>query len=531
MKTKKVNSVYILRGFLYGLFSSVVLIVVAYFGMTWAGLPFLPFRLFDFLTRILPGAVITFVIDSMVSIITLLQIGSTSTIAKLTEQGIALFQFLILGGLVGALIGYLRSKIDPKRLPLWSTIIGLILGLGLFLVEIYLTGFSDIQIIEVVWIFILMAVWGFVLGWINLWVSQKRSEDEQQKGISRREVLTLIAAAFAALVTSGLAFLIRSTTAEDENTVAGAKEPTAIPDEELQNRIQPVSGTRSEITSNNDFYRIDINTQVPEINGEEWHLVLDGMVNNPMQLSIEDIRSRPKHSQYITLSCISNKVGGDLISTSLWAGIRLKDLLEEAGLQTGAGELAIESVDGFYESVSIEDMMDPRTLLVYEMNGEPLPQEHGYPIRIYIPNRYGMKQPKWITHMEVIRGEGDGYWVDRGWSEEAFVRLTSVIDEISVSENENGMLLAGGIAYAGSRGISKVEIQIDNGTWEQAELRVPPLSDLTWVQWRYQMQNKNPGEHVAKVRAYDENGEPQIMESNTPHPSGATGYDVFNYQV
>ncbi|MAT44998.1 MAG: molybdopterin-binding oxidoreductase [Anaerolineaceae bacterium] len=531
MNSKKVKIKYVVRGFFYGLLSIVVLIVVSYLGMVWLGLPFLPFRLFDFLTRILPGAMITFVIDSMVSIITSLQIGSTSAIAKLTEQGIAIFQFLIIGGLVGALIGYLRSKIDIKRLPLWGTMIGLGLGLGLFLVEIYLIGFSDIQIAEIVWIIILMTVWGLVLGWINLWVSQKRSEDDLQEGISRREVLTLIAAAFAALLTSGLAFLIRSITTQDDNTVTEVKEPTPIPDEELQNRIQPVSGTRSEITSNEDFYRIDINTQVPEINGEEWHLVLDGLVNNPMQLSIEDIRSRPKHSQYITLSCISNKVGGDLISASLWAGIRLKDLLEEAGLQTGAGELAIESVDGFYESVSIEDMMDPRTLLVYEMNGQPLPQEHGYPLRIYIPNRYGMKQPKWITHMEVIKGEGDGYWVDRGWSEEAFVRLTSVIDEISISENGNGMLLAGGIAYAGARGINKVEIKVDDGSWQEAELRVPPLSDLTWVQWRYETQDITPGEHVATVRAYDGNGDPQIMEVNPPHPSGATGYDTFTFEV
>jgi hypothetical protein len=179
----------------------------------------------------------------------------------------------------------------------------------------------------------------------------------------------------------------------------------------------------------------------------------------------------------------------------------------------------------------MQDMMDPRTLLVYEMNGKPLPQEHGFPLRIYIPNRYGMKQPKWITHMEVIRGEGKGFWVDRGWSEEAFVRMTSVIDEISVSENENGMLLAGGIAYAGARGINKVEIQVDDGTWEETELRVPPLSDLTWVQWRYQVQSISPGEHVATVRAYDGNGDPQIMEKNPPHPSGATGYDTFTFQV
>ena len=255
------------------------------------------------------------------------------------------------------------------------------------------------------------------------------------------------------------------------------------------------------------------------------------MVENRLALTLKDIRARPSFSEYITLSCISNPVGGDLISTTLYTGIRLKDLLEEAGLQSGAGELAIESIDGFYESVSTQDMMDPRTLLVYEMNGEPLPQEHGYPLRIYIPNRYGMKQPKWITHMQVINGKGKGYWVDRGWSEEAIVRTTSVIDKINVSKNEQGVMLAGGIAYAGARTIRKVEIQIDDGPWDTATLREPSLSALTWVQWLYPLQTQQIGEHIARVRAYDGNGDLQIKEINNPYPNGATGYDTYTFNI
>ena len=175
--------------------------------------------------------------------------------------------------------------------------------------------------------------------------------------------------------------------------------------------------------------------------------------------------------------------------------------------------------------------MDPRTLLVYGMNGETLPQGHGYPLRLYIPNRYGMKQPKWITHMEVIAGNGSGYWVDRGWNADAIVRTTSVIDVIDPSGGGQGVVLAGGIAYAGDRKISKVEIQIDEGNWVQAELRDPPLSDLTWVQWRYSVPTQPGGDHTARVRAYEGNGTPQIMVVTGTHPDGATGYDSYSFSV
>lgn len=208
----------------------------------------------------------------------------------------------------------------------------------------------------------------------------------------------------------------------------------------------------------------------------------------------------------------------------MWTGVRLKDLLEEAGLRRGVQEIAMEAVDGFYESLPLEEAMDDRTLLVYEMNGEPLPEEHGYPLRIFIPDHYGMKQPKWITRLEAIDHEGAGYWVDRGWSEEAIPKTTSVIDTVAVGEADPGTSLipVGGIAYAGAGGISKVEIQVDDGPWQEAELRNPPLSPLTWVQWRYEWKPEI-GRHTFRVRAYDGTGELQETDPSDPHPNGATG--------
>lgn len=296
----------------------------------------------------------------------------------------------------------------------------------------------------------------------------------------------LVAAISAAV---GLGLLIgrrepqQSTAAAPTPASAGTGGPAPSPAEDvLSGRIEPAPGIRSEVTPTGDFYRIDINTRPPAVDGENWQLEIGGLVDNPMTLTLEEIRARPAQSQYITLSCISNRIGGDPISTAVWTGVSLKDLLAEAGLQAEAQALYIEAQDGFYETVVMEDILDERTMLVYAMNGQPLPQEHGFPLRVYIPNRYGMKQPKWIVRMEAVADEPAGYWVERGWSRTAIMHTTSAIDAVTVETAGDGRVIAGGIAHAGERGISKVEVQVDDQSWQEAALRVPPLSPLTWVQ-------------------------------------------------
>src|SRR5512133_3205333 len=158
------------------------------------------------------------------------------------------------------------------------------------------------------------------------------------------------------------------------------------------------------------------------------------------------------------------------------------------------------------------------------MNGQTLPARHGFPLRIYIPNHFGMKQPKWLTGLEVIDHQGTGYWVDRGWNNQAIPPTTSVIDTVDADayDPQTGLVPVGGIAYAGARGISKVEVQVDNGPWAPAELRTPPLSPLTWVQWRY-LWKAQIGQHIFRVRAYDGSGQLQIAQEAPPEPDGATG--------
>jgi len=284
------------------------------------------------------------------------------------------------------------------------------------------------------------------------------------------------------------------------------------------------------VTPTEDFYRIDINTRSPVVDGDAWELEVGGLFQSPRNLTLDDLMAYPAVTQAITLSCISNRIGGDLISTGYWTGLRLRDLLADLQLEPEAGALFLEAEDGFYETVVAEDMMDERTLLVYGMNGETLPVEHGYPLRIYIPNRYGMKQPKWIVRMQAIEAWRPGYWVERGWSREARPHIVSVVDTVAEDAAENGQVPVGGIAWAGDRGIQKVELRVDDGPWEEAELRKPPLSTLTWVQWRYNWPAE-PGAHTLTVRATDGTGTLQTAEETGVRPDGATGYHSKNVSI
>ena len=232
--------------------------------------------------------------------------------------------------------------------------------------------------------------------------------------------------------------------------------------------------------------------------------------------------------QFITLSCISNPVGGDLIGTTRWTGVSLQRLLPSLALQVGATQLKMRAADGFYEVVSLETIRsDERMMLTYQWDGAPLLPEHGFPLRIYIPDVYGMKQPKWIESIEITDHWEPGFWVDRGWDKDARMKATSVIDTVAIdmtiiNADHRRLVPIGGIAHAGARGVSKMELQIDDGPWQEAALRTP-LSRLTWVVWRYEWPFDH-GKHTFRVRCYEGNGEPQIATQSPVEPSGATGY-------
>lgn len=495
--------------------------------------PFVPFDVFDWLARVLPGQVITTTIDLMVAVIRGLNLGPTASTAKLAEQGQAIGLFFIAGGVFGAALAALgRGSRNPIRLGL---IAGGVLLIGIIPIEISL-GFPQAGAgLSLVWLALLFGAWGVSLVWLNA-RARPAIRDEAEASVSRRQFLYLVGGGTIVITVGsvGLASLLESGEAETPlagplptpdlaDTTGPASSP---PDDVLAKRILPAPGTREELTSNEDFYRIDINTRPLDVDGASWTLQVDGLVEQPLALTLDDLRALPAVSQVITLECISNPVGGDLISTARWTGARLKDILDRAGMLPSATEAYVTAADSFYESITMSDIMDPRTLLVYEMNGVPLPKEHGFPLRVYIPNRHGMKQPKWIERIEVIDRHGPGYWVDRGWDAQAIVHTTSVVDAVDTAAAEAGSetVPSGGIAFAGARGISKVEVQVDDGPWVVAELRAPALSPLSWIQWRYDWPYTS-GRHSIQVRAYDGRGQLQVTERRPPSPSGATGID------
>jgi DMSO/TMAO reductase YedYZ molybdopterin-dependent catalytic subunit len=501
------------------------------------GVPFPPFILFDWIARTLPGDLITFGIDSIVAVVSRLGIGQLSETAKSVERSIALLIFLGILTVIGGLIAY-NSKRRGRVSNNDALVLTLVLSVIMLLVNASL-GFNQVSFWpSALWYLILFTAWSFTLVWL-LRIAPAALSEEPESPMSRREFIYLVGGGIVTIGVGSLAisrFLDAgervavdqptSDLVDLSQTTGEAASPSA---QELQNRIQPAPGTRPEITETGKFYNVDINTLPPSVDGDTWRLKIDGLVQNPTEFTLDDLRSRPPASQVITLSCISNPIGGDLISTAIWTGVPFQAILKEVGLQEQAVEIRMEAEDGFYESVSIQEAMDPRTLLVYEMNGEPLPQEHGYPLRIYIPDHYGMKQPKWIVRMEAIDHEGDGYWVDRGWSKEAFVRTTSVVDT-TAGDAESETVAIGGIAYAGAKGISRVELQIDDGPWQDAELRIPPVSPLSWVQWRYDWPIET-GQHTARVRAYDKSGELQIIENSGARPDGATGIHELTFNI
>jgi hypothetical protein len=253
------------------------------------------------------------------------------------------------------------------------------------------------------------------------------------------------------------------------------------------------------------------------------------LVDNPLTLTIDDLKTGydPLH-QYITLACISNPIGGDLTSTTRWTGARLKEVLADAKPQAAATHIKITSQDGFYETVALDLIeSDERIMLTYNWDGIPLLYEHGFPLRVYVPDRYGMKQPKWITDIELMDHDEDGYWVVRSWDKVAQMRATSVVDvvagDMTYEQDGQVMVPVGGIAHAGARGISKVEVRVDDGDWTEAKLR-SPLSQTTWVIWRYDWPFE-AGKHTFAVRCYEGDGTTQITDTHAPHPSGATGID------
>jgi DMSO/TMAO reductase YedYZ molybdopterin-dependent catalytic subunit len=387
------------------------------------------------------------------------------------------------------------------------------------------------------WILAAFLTWGAALGWAYRHTSYDSAPERANPALpagvaatNRRRFAIQLGGAAAIITVVGAA--LGKGIHHEEGASRLQAEPWSathpLPNEGAA--VTPAPGTRQELTPLNQHYRIDIDTTPPAVREESWRLQIGGLVEKPLAFTLADLRARPPMHQFITLSCISNTVGGDLIGTTRWTGVSLKQMLPDLGLRANATHLKIRSADGFYEIVALDTIKDDeRVMLAYAWDGLPLAQEHGFPLRIYIPDRYGMKQPKWIESIEATDSWEPGYWVVRGWDRDARMKATSVIDAAATnmmigSNNAEIRVPLGGIAHAGVRGISRVEVKVDDGEWMPAELRAP-LSSQTWVLWRYDWPFQK-GKHTFKVRCFEGNGIPQIEQEAPPHPSGATGLNT-----
>jgi DMSO/TMAO reductase YedYZ molybdopterin-dependent catalytic subunit len=292
-------------------------------------------------------------------------------------------------------------------------------------------------------------------------------------------------------------------------------------------------GLSPEITSNDAFYQVSKNVvRDPDLNAARWRLEVAGAVDRPMSFTYEQLKALPSANQYVTLQCVGNPVGGDLIGCADWRGVPIRSLLQQAGVRPGAVDVVFHGADDYTSSIPIAKAIAAGTILAYEMNGEVLPQGHGYPARLLIPDTLGFKNVKWVTKIEVVDYNFLGYWEERGWTNDATWKTTSRID---VPRAQGALLpgknYIGGIAAAGDRGISRVEISTDSGqTWSPATVK-PPLGPYSWVLWLYEWDAPAAAAAQIMVRATDGLGGQQIEVTQPEFPDIATGLHKIDVRL
>jgi len=301
--------------------------------------------------------------------------------------------------------------------------------------------------------------------------------------------------------------------------------PPLVPAESLS-----VPGITPIVMPNDDFYRIDTALLAPHVDVEGWHLTVKGMVDREVTLTYAELAALPLIEQYVTIACVSNRVGGDLVGNALWTGVDLRDVLRMSGVQAGATQIVGRSADGWTAGFPTAHAMDPnRTpMIALKMNGEPLPVAHGYPARLIVPGLYGyVSATKWLTEIELTTLEAiDGYWIPLGWAKQGPILTQSRIDVPRAFDTVRaGDVTTAGVAWAPDRGVSRVEVSVDNGPW-QACTTSQPISRATWLQWEARL-TLTPGDHTIAVRATDGNGVVQTAETSEPAPDGARGHHTI----
>ena len=350
----------------------------------------------------------------------------------------------------------------------------------------------------------------------------------QSNGASSRRSFLIVSGAVAAgaalATTAGRALRTRFDATASRNAVVLPKVADPLPATPATVAVE-APGVSPFFTPNANFYRVDTALAVPQVRTEDWELKVTGMVDKELRFSYADLLERQLVEEDITLTCVSNTVGGQLTGTARWLGLPLSELLDEAGVKTGADQIVGRSVDGYTGGFPLAAAYDRPTLIAIGMNGEPLPIDHGFPARLMVPGLYGYTSAtKWLTEIELTRfADFDQYWVKRGWDEQAPIKTMSRIDAPrTLAKIAAGKFVIGGVAWAQTVGISMVEVAIDDGEFVEAEL-ADDWSENTWRQWRLEW-DAPAGRHRITVRATDANGALQTDQRAEPFPNGASGW-------
>jgi DMSO/TMAO reductase YedYZ molybdopterin-dependent catalytic subunit len=440
---------------------------------------------------------------------------------------------LVAGTIVGALLlGALAGILSLSRRAAGPVLLVAMGGIGIAAAMSTPDASTADAIPPTVAALVAMALLDYLVGWAHTPASGA-TEPGRAEAVGRRQFLvraSLVGAGAVALTGVGQALAggRRAVEAARGSVRLRLPRPVAPP-----GVTGPVKGVASWVTPNELFYRIDTALAVPRVLPEDWRLRVHGMVDRELVLTYDALVGRGLEQAWVTLCCVSNEVGGSLISNAEWSGVPLAGLLAEAGVQPGADAVLSTSADGWNCGTPLAALTDGRAaMLAVAMNGEPLPVEHGFPVRMVVPGLYGfVSATKWVVDLEVTRfADFSAYWTQRGWSPRGPVKTQSRIDvPHDGAQVPAGRVAVGGIAWAQRTGIARVQVRIDDGPWNTARLASVPNVD-TWRQWAYAW-DARPGQHRIAVRATDESGYTQTSERVDVVPNGATGWHTIVVDV
>jgi DMSO/TMAO reductase YedYZ molybdopterin-dependent catalytic subunit len=512
------------KRFAVGVAAGALALVAAAFLRFYAGGPFLPEIASQAFFSVIPGQIESGAVQSL------------GPFAKYTTYTVAIGANLVIYGLLSLLLFRIKEVQESsrvlRRVVAAVAAYAVILVLSALFLAITRINSQPVSTLSLIVELILpQLIFGYSLPqFVDMYASPMKATSVEPPDITlpvdgRRRLFIIVGALAVAAAALGLySFGLMSP------GVAGSSDTTEF--------------YSKEVTSTKDFYRVDINIFAPSVQSSTWSLSIGGLVDTPTKLTYEQLTSLPSVEQYNTLECVSNEIGGDLMGTARWKGVKLKDILTAAGVQSQANYVVFKCADQYDVGIPLSKGMEDGTLLAYQMNGAPLNTEHGFPLRAIVPGFYGMMNPKWITSIELVDQTYQGFWQRLGWANEAQYNTASSIvnlgrapiaDRFGIASPTQVKLGAPvkvlGVAFAGDRGITGVDVSTDKAaTWNAATLKAP-LSGNSWVLWSFDWTPPSSGVYNVIVRATDALGNQQLESVATPFPSGATGWHFVTVTV